>query len=91
MSVDLATANLQHALEHGAVGTVTLPALRVQIAEYVDAIAAAAGVDAARVRWTPDATIEAQFGCWPELRTPRALALGFTREQSVRELVSRLA
>jgi D-erythronate 2-dehydrogenase len=87
MSVDLAAANLQHALEHRAVGTVTLPALRVQVGEYVDAIAAAAGVDARHVQWTPDAVIEAQFGRWPELYTPRALALGFAREAGIQELV----
>lgn len=88
MSVEQAADNMARALSSDAVGAVTLPALRVQMAELVSAIASATGADPALVTYRPDAEIEAGFGRQPPLLTPRAEALGFRADPDLDALVA---
>jgi len=67
---------------------VTLPALRVTMAELVGAIAAACDADPALVVYRPDPAIEAGFGNQPPLQTPRANALGFRHDGRLERLVA---
>jgi len=69
---------------------VTLPALRVCIADLIAALEQQRGHKLAhRVQWQPDAELEAQFGRWPVLTTQAANRLGFVHDASVETLVSR--
>jgi nucleoside-diphosphate-sugar epimerase len=66
----------------------TLPALRLSMADLADAIGKAAGRDVSHlVRHEPIQEIEAQFGRYPPLSTPRADALGFLHDGSAGDLV----
>jgi nucleoside-diphosphate-sugar epimerase len=94
MSVDCVVDNLLHAArlpgERLSHRVLTLPALRLTMAELVDAIGAATGQPAARlVTYEPVPAIEAQFGRYPPLRTPRAEASGFRHDGDAAALVRR--
>jgi hypothetical protein len=54
-----------------------------------EAVKRAAGAAAhARIRWQPDAQIQAIVGSWPQaLLSPRADALGFERDSGIDEVV----
>ena len=87
MSVDRCVDNLVHALGIDSARlpttrTVTLPALRLSMADYLDAILQATGADASLVRYAPDSGIEAGFGAYPVLATPLADGLGFRHDGS---------
>ncbi|HEY2561420.1 MAG TPA: NAD-dependent epimerase/dehydratase family protein [Caldimonas sp.] len=72
----------------GASRAVTAPALVVSIAEIVAALGRADAAAPARVRFAPDAKIEAQFGRWPrEVSFARAMALGLVRDDSIDSIV----
>ncbi|MBF7015321.1 NAD-dependent epimerase/dehydratase family protein (plasmid) [Novosphingobium resinovorum] len=79
--------NLAHALQVDAVGSITLPALRVSIAELVAAICDHAGAEQDLVRYAPDPEMEAAFGQLPLLKTPCAKRLGFSHDGNVSRLV----
>jgi nucleoside-diphosphate-sugar epimerase len=93
MSVRTCVDNLLHAAEHPGAAldrrrAWTLPALRLSMAELVDAIAAVTGRDVSHlVRHEPVEAIEAQFGRYPNLSTLAAEALGFRHDGSAVELV----
>ncbi len=66
----------------------TLPALRLSMADLAEAIGRVAGREVSHlVRYEPIEEIEAQFGRYPPLSTPRADALGFRHDGSTEELV----
>lgn len=69
---------------------VTLPALRASVAQVVDALARRYG-EAVRelVSFEPDASLDAQFGCWPPLETPTADRLGFRHDGDLDTLIER--
>jgi nucleoside-diphosphate-sugar epimerase len=85
------------ALIHGAFETtarrgqaaITLPALRVSMADLIATIAAATGRDDPRVRFKPDPAIEARFAQMPPLATPVADARGFRHDGDLATLVAR--
>ena len=68
---------------------ITLPALRVTMADLVAAIAKQAGADPALVTYAPDAVLEAAFGSQPALTTTQAEYLGFCRDAQLSVLVAR--
>jgi nucleoside-diphosphate-sugar epimerase len=66
----------------------TLPTLRFAMAELVQAVGQVYGTPAADlVHWAPDARIEALFGRFPPLVTPRAQAAGFRPDNDLATLV----
>jgi nucleoside-diphosphate-sugar epimerase len=66
----------------------TLPTLRFAMAELVQAVGRVYGTPAADlVRWAPDDRIEALFGRFPPLLTPRAQAAGFCPDSDLEALV----
>ena len=68
--------------------TLTLPTLRFAMAELVQAVGRVYATPAADlVRWAPDARIEALFGRFPPLVTPRAEAAGFRPDRDLDTLV----
>ena len=68
----------------------TLPALRLTMAAYANALAAHHGHDAASlVSFEPDPALEAQFGAYPEARLEIAESLGFCADGSAEELIRR--
>jgi nucleoside-diphosphate-sugar epimerase len=67
---------------------ITLPALRLRMDELVAAIAHRTGADGARVGYAPDPDLQAAFGAYPALITPRADALGFHHDGSAGQLVA---
>jgi nucleoside-diphosphate-sugar epimerase len=67
----------------------TLPALRVAMADLVAAIAARTG-SPSRVGYASDPAIEAQFGRLPPLTTAAADTLGFRHDGSIEQLVERV-
>jgi nucleoside-diphosphate-sugar epimerase len=69
--------------------TLQLPGFSVSVGEMAAALRRAGGEAAyARIRWRPDAQIQAIVGSWPQaLATPRAEALGFTRDSGIDEVV----
>jgi nucleoside-diphosphate-sugar epimerase len=72
----------------GPTRAVTAPALVVSIAEIVAALGRADAAAPARVRFAPEAKIEAQFGRWPrEVSFARATALGLVRDDSIDTIV----
>ena len=87
MSVERVVANLAHALAIEATGSITLPALRVSMAELVAAITRATGTDPGLITYQPDPVLEAGFGRQPLLVTPCADALGFVPDKSLADLV----
>jgi nucleoside-diphosphate-sugar epimerase len=68
----------------GAQRAVTAPALAVSIGEIVAALGRVDAAAPARVRFAPDARIEAQFGRWPrDASFARAGLLGLERDASI--------
>lgn len=66
----------------------TLPTLRFAMADLAQAVGRVYGTPAADlVRWAPDARIEALFGRFPPLATPRAEAAGFRPDGGLDALV----
>lgn len=91
-SVTRCADNLLHALSMPvdampATRVVTLPALRIAMADLAAEIAAQCGVSDTLVSYRPDAALEAAFGAHPELRTPAAERAGFAHDGSVATLV----
>jgi D-erythronate 2-dehydrogenase len=92
MSVTCAARNIRHAmrLADPAPGTpraITLPALRVSMAEYARVAARVTGADPSLVTFEPDAGLEAQFGRLPPLAAPLAERLGFRHDGTLEALV----
>ncbi|WP_306395742.1 NAD-dependent epimerase/dehydratase family protein [Telluria beijingensis] len=93
VSTPCAAASLVHAATLdgqllGAGRACTLPALRLSMAELVAAVGQEYGVDAAALAsHGDDPAIEANFGSYPPLRTPRADAAGFVHDGDARALV----
>ena len=67
---------------------ITLPALRVTMAELVATIAEQTGADPALVTYAPDAALESAFGAQPPLTTAQAENLGFRHEGQLPTLVA---
>ena len=93
MSVRQCARNLIHALSLDEAilpdsRAVTLPALRVTMAELVAAVAAATGVDPDLASYAPDPGLEAAFGAHPALATAIAAAAGFRHDGQLGALVS---
>jgi D-erythronate 2-dehydrogenase len=87
MSVSQLVSNLLHALNGDATGSITLPALRVTMAELVANVANATGADPGLASYAPDPEIQAGFGNQPPLTTARADTLGFRHDGTVTQLV----
>ena len=66
-----------------------LPGITATVAEMLDALQRVAGAEvAARVRWRPDARIQAIVQTWPSrFRTPRALELGFRADAGIESVI----
>ena len=70
-------------------GELQLPALRLSVAEIVDALSDLFGPDRrALISYNPDARIEALFGRYPELATAKEEALGFAHDGTPTELIT---
>ena len=81
MSVGCAARNLLRAASIELCGEVQLPALRLTVAEILDALSGLFGPNyRALVSFKPDARIEALFGRYPELATAQEEALGFVHD-----------
>jgi D-erythronate 2-dehydrogenase len=92
-SVSCSAANLVHGLAlHAALlpptRAVTLPALRIAMADLVAEIARQCGVPASLVSYEPDAALEAMFGAQPPLATPAAERAGFAHDGDLETLVA---
>ena len=68
---------------------ITLPALRVTMANLVAAIAEQTEADPALVTYAPDAALEVAFGSQPMLTTAQAEKLGFCSDAQLSALVTR--
>lgn len=68
---------------------VTLPALRIAMADLVAEIARQCHVSLSLVSYAPDPALEAAFGAHPPLATPAAEAAGFRSDDDVPTLVRR--
>jgi nucleoside-diphosphate-sugar epimerase len=92
MSVETVVAALLHALMLDAAlpddRAVTLPALRLRMDALVAAVARHSGADTALVGYAPDPALQAAFGAYPALITPRAEALGFRHDGAADRLVA---
>jgi nucleoside-diphosphate-sugar epimerase len=68
---------------------VNLPGITATVAQMVEALKRAGGAQAAeRVRWKPDARIQAIVRTWPvRFRTPRALEMGFRADADVESVI----
>jgi nucleoside-diphosphate-sugar epimerase len=68
---------------------VNLPGITVSVAEMIEAMGKIAGNETAkRVKWKPDARIEAIVRGWPvRFRTPRATALGFQPDADIAAVI----
>jgi nucleoside-diphosphate-sugar epimerase len=66
-----------------------LPGFSVAVAEMAEAVKRAAGEEAyRRIKWQPDAQIQAIIGSWPQaLASARAETLGFGRDSGIDEVV----
>ncbi|HEX3952654.1 MAG TPA: D-erythronate dehydrogenase [Stellaceae bacterium] len=87
-------AGLVHALglpgeALGGSRVLQLPGFSTSVGDMAAALRRAGGEAAyARLRWQPDATIQAIVGSWPrDLASPRAEALGFGRDAGIDEVV----
>lgn len=67
---------------------ITLPALRVTMAELIAAIATAAGREATQIIYRPDPGLTANFGAYPPLSTATADGLGFRHDGDLLQLVA---
>ncbi len=89
--------NLLHAAAVATAGqglpptrALNLPALRATPADIVDALARRDGDGVrARIRYQPDAALQAQFAAWPPLFTPVADRLGFRHDGDLASLLTR--
>lgn len=92
MSARCCADNLIHAatapIDPSGPVAMTLPALRVSIGDLAGAIAAASSTDTSRVRYAPDAQLEAQFASYPPLTAAAAEQLGFRHDGDVDTLVA---
>ena len=91
-SVARCAANLVHALELDSdlmppTRAVTLPALRITIADLAAEIAKQCGVSSDLVAYEPDGPLEAAFGAQPALATPAAESAGFAHDGNLANLV----
>ena len=67
-----------------------LPALRASVADLVDALARRHGPALrARIRYQPDAALQAQFANWPPLATPQSDRLGLRHDGDLATLLAR--
>ncbi|GIL00388.1 MAG: UDP-glucose 4-epimerase [Alphaproteobacteria bacterium] len=74
----------------GARRAFNLPALRLTMAELVEALADRFGPRVRdRIAWQPEDRLEAQFGAYPPLLTPIADRLGFAHDGDAAALVAR--
>ncbi len=88
MSVSCAASNLARAASIDVCGELQLPALRLSVAEIVDALSDLFGPDRrALISFNPDQRIEALFGRFPELATAKEEALGFAHDGTPIKLV----
>lgn len=92
-SLPCVVGNLLHALElDGALlprtRVVTLPALRIRMADLAAEVARQCGVGIDLVDYAPDAALEAAFGAHPPLATPAAEAAGFRSDDDLTTLVA---
>ena len=70
--------------------SLALPTSHFSMADLVEAIADVHGPHVRElVSWAPDPRIEALFGRFPPLHTPKAEALGFYRDRDLPTLVRR--
>jgi D-erythronate 2-dehydrogenase len=95
MWIECALDNLIHAalmaVEPSFVRRVwMLPVLHASMGEVVEAIAQKHGPQVfQRVRYQPDAKLQAQFASAPPLRCPRSLAAGFRNDGDLRAMIER--
>lgn len=95
MSVECCLDNLLHAARmpvDPAFGRRVwmLPVLHASLGEVVEAIAQMRGADVLRrVRYQPDAKLQAQFASYPPMRCPRSLAAGFRHDGDLRTMIER--
>jgi D-erythronate 2-dehydrogenase len=95
ISVGACVDNLLHAacIDTAALGVrrvVQMPALHLDMAELVEALARACGADRrALVHYEPQAMVQRLFASYPPLHTPRADALGFRHDGDVDALARR--
>jgi D-erythronate 2-dehydrogenase len=81
MSAGCAARNLIRAASIEFCGEVQLPALRLTVAEILDALSGLFGPERrGLVSFKPDSRIEALFGRYPELATAKEEALGFVHD-----------
>jgi len=88
MSARCAVRNLIWAASIDASGDIQLPALRLSVAEVVDALERSFGPERrALITFEPDAHAEALFGRYPGLSTAREEAFGFTHDGTTERLI----
>lgn len=93
-SLPCGVGNLVHAIDlDGALlprtRAVTLPALRIRMADLVAEVARQCMASPDLVDYAPDAGLEAAFGAHPPLATPAAEAAGFRSDGDLPTLVAR--
>jgi D-erythronate 2-dehydrogenase len=94
MSVRCCVDNLVHAAklwpeQRQSARALTLPVLRLTVAQVVDALAQLCGEDRrALVSYAPDEVLEARFGRYPPLDASTAEALGFHHDGTIEGLIS---
>jgi hypothetical protein len=89
MSAASAVKNLRHAGAIEAVGVVQLPALRLSVAQVVNALARAYGEDRkSLIQYKPDPFIASVFGSYPLLETTDSEALGFSDDGAASGLIA---
>ncbi len=93
-SLECCAANLVNALACNTAPlpptrALTLPALRLRMADLADEIARQCAVSPGLVRFVPDAALEATFAAQPPLFTPAAEAAGFCHDGDAARLVAR--
>lgn len=95
MSVECCIDNLLHAARMSVDPSFTrrvwmLPVLYASLGEIVDAIARKHGPEVLkRVRYAPDAKLQAQFASYPPMRCPRSLAAGFKHDGTLQIMIER--
>lgn len=92
-SVDCVTDNIIHAVDADLdklppTRAITLPTLRIRIAELVTEIAKQSEQSTELVTYSPDAALEAAFGALPPVTTQSADAMGYTNDTNLEALVA---
>jgi D-erythronate 2-dehydrogenase len=91
MSVSCCVDNLLHAAtqEFKEQRTFMPPPLHVHLGSLVDAIGEKFGITNIQqlIRWQPDAWVEFNFGSYPPVALPRAIAQGFKADADLQSLV----